>query len=186
MLSLPARVTRETALEKLRERSTKRLFFRRAARNPAAKHERLERVWMPYYLFEYGLESKGLERSVVVSVDGWAGEFSLFGTSPTVNDESIEEDWYSPKLDGDEAQAIAKRELALAVLRRRSRGEKPSVGGLLSSDLLLYPFWVYYYERRPGALDILVQDAVTGAKGGAKTKVAILEAFKAQDENSDL
>ena len=58
------------------------------------------------------------------------------------------------------------------------------MGDLVSSDLLLYPFWVYYYERKPGALDILIEDAVTGAKGGAKTKAAILNAFKAQEKNS--
>lgn len=186
MLSLPPQVPRDTALDELRERSTKRLFFRRATPKYPLKSERLERVWMPYYLFEFTLDSKGVERPVVVSVDGWAGEFSLFGKSPTLNDELIEEDRFSPKLDSEKAQAIAKRELTLAVLRRRSRGEKPSVGNLISTDLLLYPFWVYYYERKPGALDILIQDAVTGAKGGAKTKVAILQAFKAQEENSKL
>lgn len=175
MLSLAAEVSRDQASELFRQRLRTGFRWSRSRRSPVAL--RLERVWMPYYLLEFSVLSKDVAHGVTVSVDGCAGEFSQFDEASVLRTEAIDDEHYAPKLSEEEALTIGKRELTNVVLRQRSRGEKPRIGDLQSTRLLLYPFWVYYYERRRGKIDIAVLDAVTGAKGGAKTKIALLEAF---------
>ena len=84
---------------------------------------------------------------------------------------------FSPTLDEAGAVEAARSGLITAVLRSPGWSAKPRVGSLRSVELLQYPFWVYYFERRRGLLDAKLLDAVTGRPTGGKVKDAMMAAF---------
>ncbi len=81
------------------------------------------------------------------------------------------------KIDRGQAVEIARTQLTTAILRGSGWGSAPRLGDVLESDVVGYPFWVYYFERRRGRLDIKLLDAVTGRSPGPKTKATLLQAF---------
>jgi hypothetical protein len=86
-------------------------------------------------------------------------------------------------LDENEAARIARKELLAVIMRQRSGRKKPLPGNVVNVELLQYPFWIYYYERRRERLDIRVLDAVTGSKPGPSIRASFLNAFaSAQDD----
>ena len=118
---------------------------------------------------------------MTVSVEAYSGAFAIFEMHPYLLDSPPPGDHFPPRIPESEAVETGRRELQHTILRLRSMGGKPVVGEAQRVELLQYPFWVYYYERRRGLLDIKLLDAVTGGKGGAKTKVGVLEAFKLRE-----
>ena len=90
-----------------------------------------------------------------------------------------EGDTFPGGLAGAEAEKVDGEGLVKVILRRRSRAGKPLPPKTLRAELLSYPYWVYYYQRRPGLIDIKVLDAATGRPVGNKIKLGVLDAFKA-------
>ena len=145
---------------------------------------RAELVWMPSYLVTIQLESKQGASEVTCNVDACSGSFALFQMHAAIAGESAEGDTFPPTHDEAEAESRAREELVKAILRRRSRAGKPLPGKTLGIELLSYPYWVYYYQRRRALIDIKVIDAATGRPVGNKIKLGILDAFKAAAKSS--
>ncbi len=140
---------------------------------------RIERVWLPYYVVTLKLASPRGEGAVSVSVEGYSGAFAIFEMHDDLVEGDLEEEAFQPMLSEEEAVAIGRRELLRTILRRRGQREKPVIEETLGVEVFYYPYWVYYYERRRGLLDIRIQDALTGEKGGNRTRYGILSAFAA-------
>ncbi len=145
---------------------------------------RAELVWMPSYLITIRLESKQGPSEVTCNVDACSGSFALFQMHDAVADGEAAGETFPPVLDEGRAEKVAREELVKTILRRRSRAGKPLPTKTLRVELLSYPYWVYYYQRRPGVIDIRVLDAATGRPVGNKIKLGILDAFKAAAKSS--
>jgi hypothetical protein len=141
-------------------------------------------VWLPYYIIPVKVCSRRGEGEITVSVDGCSGSFAIFEMHNDIVEGDIDGETFPPKLDEQDAARIARKQLLATIMRQRSNREKPAPEEVLDVDLLYWPVWVYYYERRPGRLDIRVLDALTGSKPGPRLKTAVLAAFASAKENA--
>jgi hypothetical protein len=171
---VPARVPREVAIQRAARRGP--WFLRMLRRRDAAP--RVECVWLTLYLVPFSVTSSKGPGTMTVSVEGQSGAFAIFEMHSEVQTGRVEGEVFEPRMPEREAIELGRQELLHAILRQSSRGAKPVVGDAGTVSRLCYPFWVYYYERRHGLLDIVMLDAVTGLPAGTKIKAGLLEAFK--------
>ncbi len=141
----------------------------------------VERLWLPYYLIPFQVTSGKGPGIITVSVEGHSGSFALFEMHGSLAQGELAGETPPPKLTIDEATATGRSELLRTIMRRRGQFGKPIIEEDLGVDLFYYPYWIYYFERRRGLLDILICDAVTGDKGRARTKTGILSALVGDD-----
>lgn len=149
----------------------------------APKAGRIELVWLPHYWIRFRVTSSRGPGEIAVSVEAHSGSFAIFQMEENlVERQAVEGEVFEPRLPHDRATEIGKRDLLRSILRQRGQWNKPEVKEAAGLDLFYYPFWVYYYERRRGLLDIQVYDAARGVKGGPRTKVGILSGLVGSDE----
>lgn len=144
-----------------------------------------ELVWMPTYLVTIRMTSPQGEGDTICSVDACSGAFALFQMADEIDDADPPGETFPPSLDEREAEALARESLVKTILRRRGHAGKPTPRETVSVELLSYPYWVVYYQRRRGLLDIKVLDAATGQPVGNKIRIAILESFRVADRNQE-
>lgn len=137
----------------------------------------MEIVRLPCYLIAVETIAKGSARDVDVLIGGCDGQFALVGAAGLgfESDDGIEA--FPPTINESEAIQQAQSGLVTAIMRSPGWGAKPDIGGVASVELVQAPYWVYYYERRRGRLDIKVLDAVTGNIPGPKVKLSMIQAF---------
>jgi hypothetical protein len=140
----------------------------------------LELLYLPYYLIRFRVESFQEPGAIEVSVEAHSGAFAIFQMQDDLSERSETREWFQPKLSEAEAVEIGRRELVASILRRRGNREKPSVGEVLGIDFFYYPFWVWYFERREGLIDIALMDAARGVKGGDRTRVGVLSCLSSR------
>jgi hypothetical protein len=141
---------------------------------------RLELIWMPHYLFTVrAVGPDGDEGRIQFSLDAHAGVFMIVKLAGELDQGECTEQHFPPSMPREEAEILGRKQLTLALLRRRGHRDRPTPHETLDCQLFYYPFWTYYYERMPGAIDIAVLDAVSGEKVGGRTKTAVLDAFTA-------
>jgi hypothetical protein len=180
MRYLPARVPEE-AVKRLFAR--KGFFARPFQRRPPLHRQnpklpRVECIWFPYYIAAFELTmTKKAPGETTISVEAWSGAFAFFEMEDSLETGSPPGNWFPPKLSEADALGAARKELFKAVLQQRSRGEKPVPGDVLRSECILYPLWVYYFQRRNGEIDIQVREAVNGEPIGIRTRNGLLAAF---------
>ncbi|HQE81764.1 MAG TPA: hypothetical protein PLM14_02120 [Candidatus Hydrogenedentes bacterium] len=141
---------------------------------------RLELIWMPHYLVTIRAKAPdGSEGRLQMSIDAYAGVFMLVKLAGELDEGDPPEALFPPLMSPKEAEAKGRVQLTLSLLRRRGHRDRPTPLETQDCQLFYCPFWTYYYERMPGAIDIVVLDAVSGQKAGARMKGAVLEAFTA-------
>ena len=171
-----------------------RFFERRRAgnlwhilhRDPIVKRGRLpyaELVWIPHYLIALGVNSSRGPGEIVVSVEAHSGAFTIVEGQAGLVEGTPEGEAFPPRLAEDEAIKIGRKELLKSIMRRRGQRHKPVIQDTRAVSLFHYPYWVYYFERRRGLLDIAVADAVTCDKGRARTKVGVLSALASHESS---
>jgi hypothetical protein len=182
MKIVPARVTETQAREHFHKRRVGRmgrlvgrLWHRGSSRREAIS--RIELVWMPHYLIELEATSRKGSAALHLTVDAYAGSFTIVDLERPLEEAQPSEEIFPPRMTAEEAEVIGRQELIRAIMRRRGHRDRPTPQATTSVDLFYYPFWVYYYERLPGAIDIAVLDAAAGEKAGPKMKAAVLDAF---------
>ncbi len=144
---------------------------------------RIQLVWLPHFIVTVKVVSSKGPGEIDVSVEGHSGSFAIFQMHTNlVECSQIEGEVFPPRLREDEVVQTGRAELLKTILRQRGHRDKPAIVGTGNIDLFYYPFWIYYYERRRGLIDILVFDAARGVKGGARTKVGILSGLIGSDE----
>ena len=181
MMHIPARVSEEEA---------RRFFTRPYWRNlhglllprPTATMKgtrlpRLERVWLGYYQIDLRIRL-GREPGVqAVSVEGHSGSFAYFDMHNALSDGLPQEPFFPPAIPEEAAVRIGREECLRSILRRRSQQKKPTIEETLEVSIFYYPYWVWYFARRNGRLDIRIQNAYTGDPGGNRTRAGLLKAF---------
>ncbi|GMV99007.1 MAG: hypothetical protein AMXMBFR84_01460 [Candidatus Hydrogenedentota bacterium] len=138
---------------------------------------RIELVWLPHYLIGFHAELHGKPSRINVGVNAYSGAFTVYHGDGDTTTLPAEAEQFTPKLSPDEAAVLARKGMQKYVILARGQRNKPTMGDMLDTELFYYPYWVYYYERRPGRIDVRVLDASTGEKPGHKAKLAIIDAF---------
>jgi hypothetical protein len=139
---------------------------------------RLELIWMPHYLYsvEVCLPRKP-SGTMGITVDAWGGVFMVVEMTGDLDEGDPQEAVFQPMMTPEQAESVGREQLVRALMRRRGQRDKPTPGNTVSHELFYYPFWVYYYQRMPGAIDIGLLDAASGDKTGPRMKRAVLKAF---------
>lgn len=141
---------------------------------------RLELVRLPYFLVKAEVTLRGQSRAVAVLVEGQSGAFSIVEEAALVCEPRADGPLLPARRSPSEAADIARDALVSSLIRSRaSRGRLPTVRNVHAVDVVAYPYWVYYYPRGRGHLDIKVIDALTGDRPGPKVKDSLLSAFVA-------
>ncbi len=154
----------------------------RVSQSTSPRLPRTQIVWLPHHIVSIQVDSRQGPGEIDISVEAQSGAFAIFQMHENLEDvESVEGEVFDFKIEEKEAIEIGRRELLKTILRRRGQREKPAIVGAGKVDHFYYPFWIYYYERRRGLLDIQVFDAARGIKGGTRTKVGILSGLVGSD-----
>jgi len=140
---------------------------------------RLALVYLPHYLVDIDVTSRkgpGVTHSLL---DGCSGAFAIADFDAPPDPGEPEAEVLPALLSEDEAGRAAVAALTRLILGQRSRGPKPTPLGVRSCRRVDWPFWVYYFARSRGRLDIRACDARTGDAAGNRAKAGILKAMVA-------
>lgn len=185
MRSVPAAVDAQDARARILRRWKHRVAAALPWPRPNRGPDKLERVWLPVHLVTIELLRGDRSYSATCWVDALRGSFALVDLDDPPVEYEPEGDAFPPRIDAVEAERIARESLITVILRRRSKSGKPTPGDTQSRELLRWPFWVYYHQRRRGFIDIDVLDAVTGRPAGQKIKLGILDAFRDAERRTE-
>jgi len=149
------------------------LFFSRKKRL-----EKVERIYLPYFLFNVETEFKGKKEVLVIAVDAIEG-IAVFPKEKFVRFEEKENASPIPFLlaEKDVRPAVfsAARDFSLQVGIREKLPLK--IGEILFTKRVYYPFWMAYYSTSKG-LTFTALDAVSGAIQGVKMRQVFVKVLR--------
>jgi len=131
---------------------------------------RVERVYVPHYLFTFHQSARSGVEVHYLLIDAVCGFGAFTNAEPELRREGSQEAVLQTLVPQEKAQEKARDWLAKWNLRRHAFHWKPPE--LLSSRALFFhfPFWVAYYQRPSGRVDLEVVDGVRGYLEGGRTK----------------
>lgn len=139
---------------------------------------RMECVWLPYYRMTVTLESRSGEGTLEAVIDGYNGSLMIVSTDrAAVEGMPPDAQHFPARLTPDEAMTVARHEITAKALSQRGSARRPHVKAIATTAMLYWPYWIYYFERRAGRLDIRLLDGLTGERPGHKLKSSVLTAF---------
>ncbi len=140
----------------------------------------IERVWMPYYLVDIQIVS-GKEYSIqTASIEAYSGAFALFEMHEALREGALDELWFPPGMTEQEALDNSRRDMVRVIMRRRGgMRNKLVIEQAVCTGIFYYPFWVCYRKRGKG-IDVQLQDAISGERGGARNRIGFLNAMIAR------
>ena len=141
----------------------------------------LELLWLPSYRIQFDAVRGDSSVFVEALVGGNERTFAVWDFSDARWVESAERHHFSATIDASEALLIARQGLLDSVLRRVRWGRKTRILPDGRIELVQYPYWVYYFERRADKLDFRMLDGITGRPAGSKVKIALLTALRSHD-----
>lgn len=150
---------------------------------PARDLPHLELVWMPQNLMTFAMHGPRGGETVQVTIDAYSTQFALFFAEKQIQNDDVIGERPEAELAPERAESLARAGLHKWLLRHHRR-RKLTIGEMITAEVLRYPFWVYYYQRRRGLLDIRIVDAVTGELPGSKIKYGIVRAFERAAQES--
>jgi len=137
---------------------------------------------MPKYLVRFSAsgasspELKGRELEFLVwGPDATVTPCTLLGT---LGADYVSADGMAPTVSAETALSRARAALTTLLARRGARSQELLSALRVTVEPIQYPYWVYYYERRRGQIDVRLLDALTGRPTGGKVKTALLAAFQ--------
>jgi len=141
----------------------------------------IEILWMPAYAVRLCALLRGKPSDDVwVTVDGCGGHVQVLEDTRHFALRDIEEESFPPSIAETEACELGRKGLLHYTLRQR-RLFKPIVQGVEEIACYWYPVWVCYLPRRFGTrIDFKVLDGHTGRLGGARLRIAVINALIAK------
>ncbi|MDH7500923.1 MAG: hypothetical protein QHH30_11145 [candidate division NC10 bacterium] len=139
----------------------------------------VEKVYVPHYLFTFRQSTRSGVEVHYVLIDAVCGFGAFTNTEPEVLREEVEEPVFAPVVLQQKAQERAKDWVTRWNLRKHAFHLKPPE--LLSCRCMSFhfPFWVAYYQRPSGRVDMEVVDGVRGYLEGGRTKHLIQQGLGA-------
>tara|TARA_R110002096_G_scaffold118243_1_gene256041 strand:- start:74 stop:679 length:606 start_codon:yes stop_codon:yes gene_type:complete len=146
-----------------------------------------EKIWFPYHIYTFEMNSRKGPGQLEASVESWSGAFAIFQLSEHLLEGEPESgERFEPRLSIEECEPLARDNLIHTIMRQRSRlGGKPVPGDIVGRETILYPLWIYYFARKRDIIDIKVVDGVTGRPNGHRTRAGVLDAFLAKRGGGD-
>lgn len=140
---------------------------------------RIEMIYLPYYAITIPVYQGESKSTACAAIEAWSGAFNLRAYEEGLLSDTPQEPGqvFTPQITEADALEIAHEGILRNALRERGGRRTFKWADPESVELLQHPFWVYYYARRRGLLDIRLLDAVTGDRPGSKTKGGVLDAF---------
>jgi len=176
------RIGHDEAVKRL-ERRRFCLVPRRSTTFASSRLPYLELVWLPYYVTTIEVNSKAGTGHVTASVEGYSGAFALFDINKLDFEDTADRECFTPLMTAENAAEIARTRLVRTAFQVRRGIKNLRLGSGCAVEIVQYPYWVYYYERRRGRLDIRVLDAVTGSKSGQQIRISLLTAFTSSQQH---
>lgn len=139
----------------------------------------LEILRMPCYLVSVELHYGGERAECVFLVDANSGTVNQIDNGSCDFEDREVDGILSSALSESDAEEEVRKCLGKRALVGRASNGALRVGDTLRIEKIQYPYWVYYYERRAGKIDIRVLDATTGALTAHAIKSSILTVFSA-------
>lgn len=186
MRHIQSRIDEPAAYESFRRRRrgclAGLLSWRRERTSVSPRLPRLELVWLPYYLICFRGQSPAGEQTLTVSVQGHCGAFAVFQMHELLVEGDPPGPFFPPQMSESAAVLVGRKELVGTLLRVRSVRGSFTPEEMLSTEIVQYPYWIYYFLRRRKSIDFKTLDAVTGELAASKLKSAVLSAFCATSE----
>ena len=132
---------------------------------------------MPCYLVSLELHYGGERAECLFLVDATSGAGNQIDNGSRDFEDREVDGVLSFGLSESDAEEEVRKCLGKRALVGRASNRAARVGETLRIEKIHYPYWVYYYERRAGKIDIRVLDATTGALAGHQIKSSILTVF---------
>ena len=169
------------ALDEATELLTKTRFagVRRAIGMGLPPALRVELIYIPHYAITIPVFQGKSKSTACAAIEACSGAFSLRRYKEELISDQPQDagQLFTPQITEAEALDIAQDGILKNALRERGGRRTFKWAEPESVHLLQHPFWVYYYARRRGLIDIRLLDAVTGDRPGSKTKGGVLDAF---------
>jgi len=161
-----------------------KLFSRKNLISP----ERLEVLYLPFYLFDVVVEKEGKGRKntqenqqrVTLSVDGLLGHAVLYAED--VMDAEEDPDTPTPicdfEISSSDAAKIALDQFKGILLEHGLRTRShPDAREISEGKKIFYPFWIGYFKKKKG-YDFKAIDAVSGEIQGVRMRRLFIKALK--------
>ncbi len=148
--------------------------------------ERLEIIYLPFYLFDVSVKKEDKDRQemsqpmqkVTLSVDGLLGHSVLFAIDDLAVSSEKKARFCEFELPVSEAEKIAMSEYKVLLLEYGLRTRSFSQTEKISNGWkIFYPFWIAYFRKRKG-YDFKALDAVSGEIQGIKMRKIFMRAFR--------
>jgi hypothetical protein len=144
---------------------------------------RIEKVYIPHYLFIFHQSTRAGVEVHYVLIDAVCG-FGVFTNADLkMRNEEATEPIFPALVSQEKGLEKAKDWLTRWNIRKHAFHLKPPE--LLSSQVRFFhfPFWVAYYQRPKGRVDIEVIEGVQGYLEGGRTKYLIQRGYAALQES---
>lgn len=183
------KISQEQAKHLFSSKKNSRFFISKLlGRKNREAPEKLEVVYLPFYLFDVLVEKeiKGksagdtTSKNVTLSVDGLLGHAVLFAESTL--EVGKNPDKPAPTCDfaisSAEAAKIALNQYKGILLEHGLRTRSHSRAGEISKGMeILYPFWIGYFKKKKG-YDFKAIDALSGEIQGIKMRRLFMNALR--------
>jgi hypothetical protein len=145
---------------------------------------RLEKVYIPHYLFTFHQSTKSGTEVHYILIDAVCGFGAYTNVEPGLRKETPEDRILPTLIPQGKAQEKAREWLTRWNTRKHAfRLVAPEL--LSSRAAIVYlPFWVAYYQRPSGRVDVEVVDGVQGYLEGGRTKYLIKAGMDALEHSS--
>ena len=145
---------------------------------------RLEKVFIPHYLFTFQQSTKSGTEVHYILIDAVCGFGAYTNVEPGLRKETPEDRILPTLIPQGKAQEKAREWLTRWNTRKHAfRLVAPEL--LSSRAAIVYlPFWVAYYQRPSGRVDVEVVDGVQGYLEGGRTKYLIKAGMDALEHSS--
>lgn len=179
-------------IPKISEQEAKNIFSKKKKFSPlklkkiSLSPERLEILYLPFYLFHVSVQMAGkgrheklpLIKKVTLSIDGLLGH-SVFYAKDDLDVESRTQGAVCGFLliPAEAQKAVLSEYRAFLLeygLRTRSASQAEEISG---GEKIFHPFWIGYFQKR-GRYDFIALDAVSGEIQGIKMRKVFLKAFR--------
>lgn len=142
---------------------------------------RIDRFFIPHYLFTFHQSTRSGTEVHFLLIDAVCGFGAFTNTEPELRREQPSDVVFSILISEEKAQEKAKDWLTRWNLRKHALQFKPPE--VLSSKVRLFyfPFWVAYYQRPSGRVDVEVVDGVQGYMEGSRTKYLVQQGLAARE-----
>ncbi|MCP2604928.1 hypothetical protein NLC29_02100 [Candidatus Aminicenantes bacterium AH-873-B07] len=161
----------------------KKIFLKKS------KIEKLELVYLPYYLFKLTVNFPDGEKEIFAASDGIEGSFAYWSEKSIKFSRDGEGFVFDFIIDSNKAKEKIEEEYrSILLLYNLKKKRNAWLNEIKKIDKFYYPYWIIYYRKRI-SYDFKILDAVSGEIQGIKMKriflIALNQDYKSFSKNKN-